>query len=76
MWASHVKERNAQIAKINDKMPDESGSGLTNNQADDLLTGRNVTVNGNEIKGVSLTAPPVMQALPSRCRQLRLPCRC
>lgn len=52
LWASHARERNAQIAKVNDKMPD-GGSGLTNAQADDLLAGRDVTVNGQVIRGVN-----------------------
>ena len=69
LWASHAKERNAQIAKINDKMPD-GGSGLTNKQADDLLAGRNVTVNGNEIKGVSQSALPVMQGIAKQVQAI------
>ena len=69
LWASHAKERNAQIAKINDKMPD-GGSGLTNKQADDLLAGRSVTVNGNEIKGVSQSALPVMQGIAKQVQAI------
>lgn len=69
LWASHAKERNAQIAKINDKMPD-GGSGLTNKQADDLLAGRNVTVNGKEIKGVSQSALPVMQGIAKQVQAI------
>lgn len=52
LWAKHAAERNAQIAKINEDMPD-GGSGLTNQQAADLLAGKNVTVNGTELKGVN-----------------------
>ena len=69
LWASHAKERNAQIAKINDKMPD-GGSGLTNKQADDLLAGRNVTVNGNEIKGVSQSALPALQGIAKQVQAI------
>jgi hypothetical protein len=43
LWARHATERNAQIAKINPGMPD-GGSGLTNQQAADVLAGRAVTV--------------------------------
>jgi predicted ABC-type ATPase len=35
--AKHAKERNAYIASINDAMPD-GGSGMTNQQAEDILT--------------------------------------
>jgi len=38
LHARHAKERNAQIAKINDQMPD-GGSGLTNAQVDSYLNG-------------------------------------
>lgn len=69
LWALHAKERNAQIAKINDKMPD-GGSGLTNKQADDLLAGRNVTVNGNEIKGVSQSALPALQGIAKQVQAI------
>ena len=43
LWARHAAERNAQIAKVNPKMPD-GGSGLTNQQAADILAGKMVTV--------------------------------
>lgn len=36
LYALHAKERNAQIAKINPKMPD-GGSGMTNAEADAIL---------------------------------------
>lgn len=52
LWAKHAAERNAQIARINDQMPD-GGSGLTNQQAADLLAGRDVMVNGHAITGVN-----------------------
>lgn len=45
LWASHAQERNAQIAKINPDMPD-GGSGMTNQQAKDILAGQKVTING------------------------------
>ncbi|AMO56425.1 hypothetical protein GZ77_06440 [Endozoicomonas montiporae] len=37
LYAKHAPERNAHIAKINDKMPD-GGSGMTNEQAADILS--------------------------------------
>lgn len=49
LWARHAKERNAQIAKVNPKMPD-GGSGLMDQQADDYVNGRDVLdSNGNVI---------------------------
>ncbi|MGO1069322.1 LPD38 domain-containing protein [Lysobacter sp. CA199] len=38
LYARHAKERNAEIAKINPKMPD-GGSGMTNDEADQILAG-------------------------------------
>ncbi len=76
LWASHAKERNAQIAKVNDKMPD-GGSGLTNAQADDLLAGRDVTVNGQVISGMDQAKladlqgiAKQVQAINAKTRQL------
>ncbi len=43
LLARHAIERNAQIAKINDQMPD-GGSGMMNQQARDLLTGKDVSM--------------------------------
>ncbi|MBK8759315.1 MAG: hypothetical protein IPM03_02500 [Sulfuritalea sp.] len=51
LWARHAEERNAHIAKINPRMPD-GGSGLTNAQAKQLLSGNDVTINGETIAGV------------------------
>ncbi|MBK8772478.1 MAG: hypothetical protein IPM06_18930 [Rhizobiales bacterium] len=51
LWAQHAQERNAQVAKINPKIQD-GGSGLTNQQAQDLLAGRDVHVAGHDLKGV------------------------
>jgi hypothetical protein len=45
LWARHATERNAQIAKIDPNKPD-GGSGLTNQQAADVLAGQAVTVTG------------------------------
>lgn len=49
LWARHAAERNAQIAAVNPNMPD-GGSGLTNQQARDILAGRSVRVNGRDIQ--------------------------
>lgn len=49
LWARHAVERNAQIAKVNPSMPD-GGSGLTNVQAADILSGQQVTVGTRDIK--------------------------
>jgi hypothetical protein len=49
LWARHATERNAQIARINPSMLD-GGSGLTNQQAADVLAGRAVTVQGRTIQ--------------------------
>lgn len=49
LWARHAVERNAQIAKVNPNMPD-GGSGLTNQQARDVMAGRSVTVGKREVK--------------------------
>lgn len=49
LWARHAAERNAQIAKINPSMPD-AGSGLTDQQAADILAGQLVTVGGRDIQ--------------------------
>lgn len=62
LWAQHAKERNAQIAKINEDMPD-GGSGLTNQQAADLLAGKSVTINGKEIAGVNQTKRPALSKI-------------
>lgn len=51
LWARHAEERNEQIAKINPRLPD-GGSGLTNTQARQLLSGQDVTIDGKTIKGV------------------------
>lgn len=38
LWARHAEERNAQIARVNEDMPD-GGSGLTNEEAKAILDG-------------------------------------
>lgn len=43
LYARHAKERNAQIAEINPRMPD-GGSGMTNAEADKILSGANKSV--------------------------------
>jgi len=47
LWARHAKERNAQIAKVNPDMQD-GGSGLTDQQAADLMAGKDVVVRDQE----------------------------
>ena len=49
LWAMHAPERNAQIAKVNANMPD-GGSGLTNQQAADILAGQTVVIKGKDYK--------------------------
>ncbi len=65
LWARHAKERNAQIAKINDEMPD-GGSGLTNKQADDLMGGKDVTIGDKTIAGVKPARKKLLSDLAGR----------
>lgn len=65
LWARHAKERNAQIAKINDEMPD-GGSGLTNKQADDLMSGKDVTIGDKTIAGVKPARKKLLSDLAGR----------
>jgi len=65
LWARHAKERNAQIAKINDEMPD-GGSGLTNKQADDLMGGKDVTIGDKTIEGVKPNRKELLSNLAGR----------
>ena len=65
LWARHAKERNAQIAKINEEMPD-GGSGLTNKQADDLMAGKDVTIGDKTIEGVKPNRKELLSNLAGR----------
>lgn len=65
LWARHAKERNAQIAKINDEMPD-GGSGLTNKQADDLMAGKDVKIGDKTIEGVKPNRKEILSNLAGR----------
>lgn len=51
LWARHASERNVQIAKINPGMPD-GGSGLTDRQAQAILAGKDVQVQGQTVKSI------------------------
>jgi GNAT superfamily N-acetyltransferase len=64
LWARHATERNAQIAKINPKMPD-GGSGLTNQQAADILSGQTVNIGGRDIK-LNLAQMPGYRSLAAK----------
>jgi hypothetical protein len=64
LWARHATERNAQIAKINPKMQD-GGSGLTNQQAADILSGQAVNIGGRDIK-LNLRQMPGYRSLASK----------
>lgn len=64
LWAQHAPERNAQIAKVNAKMPD-GGSGLTNQQAADVMAGQTVNVGGRDVK-LDMTKLAAYQSLAKR----------
>lgn len=64
LWVRHATERNAHIAKANPKMPD-GGSGLTNQQAADILAGQTVKVGGRDIK-LDLAKMSAYQSLAKR----------
>lgn len=65
LWARHAKERNAQIAKINEAMPD-GGSGLTNKQADDIMAGKDVKIGDKTIAGVKPARKKLLSDLAGR----------
>ena len=48
LWARHATERNAQIARINNDMPD-GGSGLTNDQVREYFSGNDVLDRNGEV---------------------------
>lgn len=64
LWARHAVERNQQIASINPAMPD-GGSGLTNQQAMDVMAGQAVTV-GNRTLHLDLGKMTGYRALAQR----------
>jgi hypothetical protein len=64
LWARHATERNAQIAKINPKMQD-GGSGLTNQQAADIMSGQTVNIGGRDIK-LNLRQMPGYRSLAAK----------
>ncbi len=67
LWARHAPERNAQIATINQNMPD-GGSGLTNAQAADYMAGNDVLdANGDLImRGLPQAKQRLLAALAVR----------
>lgn len=73
LWARHAPERNAQIAKINPKMPD-GGSGLTNAEVSAYMAGNDVLdSNGNiVIKGMKLADQRRLEALAARVDAITL----
>lgn len=67
LWARHAKERNAQIAKINPKLPD-GGSGLTDAQVNQYMAGNDVLDNNGDviIKGLNQADINRLDALAAR----------
>lgn len=68
LWAKHAAERNAQIAAVNPGMPD-GGSGLTDQEAADILAGKVVTKNGREIQ-LQVGRMAAYQTLAGRVKQI------
>src|SRR5690606_38279921 len=68
LYARHAPERNARIASINPNMPD-GGSGLTTQQANDILAGRDDGVySGQRITPDNL---PALKSLAARVDRIR-----
>ena len=67
LWALHAPERNAQIALINPNMPD-GGSGLTNAEARQLLSGAPVTLANGSV--LQTKTGPQMARLAARVRRI------
>jgi N12 class adenine-specific DNA methylase/tRNA1(Val) A37 N6-methylase TrmN6 len=62
LWARHAEEANALVAQRDPQVQD-GGSGLTNNQAEDLLAGIDVYAHGKTIKGVDQATLAEMKAI-------------